>query len=207
MSASSPGDLESVEELRALLKSMNRQWPSKIIHCLKFVKEHPSEMVANIIGLRWINTKVFICSSLIFAEFLGRKANTLNLNFRDHGFIKTSNDREACRKSRQNLHGATNWKPHEHVSGCITMNCTEDDANFVKYDRKINDVIETKIATSRDRSDFNQSTKFPSNRNEDRLNCDWGLDWELDACLYWDLDLEWDTQYSADPDAWTEMRT
>jgi hypothetical protein len=29
----------------------------------------------------------------------------------------------------------------------------------------------------------------------------------LDACLYWDLDLEWDTQYSADPDAWTEMRT
>jgi hypothetical protein len=211
MSASNSSDLENVEEFHARLKSMNRQWTLKIVHCLIFVKEHPSEMVTNIIGLRWINTKVFICNSLIFAKFLGMKANTLNLNFRDHGFIKTSNDREAYWKSRQNLYDVANWKPHEHVSGRITMNCTENDVNFVKYDLKINDVSEAKTATSEDGNDFNQSTEFPSDINENRLDCDWDLDCYLDLDYYldWRLDchlgLEWDARFPPDLDAWTEI--
>lgn len=169
MSESDQDELEQLKKLDALLKSTNKQWPLKLILCLIFVREHPSETVVNHIGLHWIDNRVFICNSSIFASFLGRKANTLNLNFRDHGFAKALNYRDVCRESRRNLHDAAKWKPHEHSDSHITKNCDEGDAKFVKYRRETDDRSEVGSAESGNRSDHHESARFPSDEHESYL--------------------------------------
>jgi hypothetical protein len=133
MSGSIQDELTQLSRLRTDLRSINKRWVLKLIRCLIFVKEHSSDQVANIIGLRWVHSTVFICASEIFGVFLDRKANTINFDFRKHHFAKTLKHRDSCQRAKQNLDNARNWKAREHVAGLITMTCTEAEWKSVRF--------------------------------------------------------------------------
>jgi hypothetical protein len=100
---------------------------------LRFVNAHPSYVVANIIGLHWIDGCVFLCNTSIFAEFIGRKPNSLNYNFRTHDFIRSSSSNTVCRQIKQHLCDPRNWKTRQHPNIHIAADYTEEDAGLVKF--------------------------------------------------------------------------
>lgn len=75
-----------LEELKR--KVADKSNKMKLVHivwmCLKFVELHP-EAISDI-GIFWIDGKNFLLNSIIFCEFINQKPNTINRNFRNHGF-------------------------------------------------------------------------------------------------------------------------
>jgi hypothetical protein len=79
---------QTLEELQS---SIGRDHPNrvkfatKLFHILTFTKSHPGTIP--FLGASWCQDNLhFICNSTIIANFLGLKSNSVNTNFRDHGF-------------------------------------------------------------------------------------------------------------------------
>jgi hypothetical protein len=79
---------QNLDELRNFI---GREQPSrvkfatKLFHVLAFSRNHPASV--QVLGASWCKDGVhFVCHSGILALFLGLKANSINTNFRDHGF-------------------------------------------------------------------------------------------------------------------------
>ena len=103
-----------LEHLRCIVRS--REPKMKQIHmvltCLNFSDNHPKD--AFTIGCFWTSEKTFLIHSGIFGAFVGRKANTINRNFRTHGF--TQNKSSAFMRCQipskfdlRNLPDPSNW--------------------------------------------------------------------------------------------------
>ena len=87
-----------------------------ILVCLNFVDDNPE--YAPSVGCLWNTENTFLIHSGIFGKFINRKANTINRNFRTHGFKRKKSSclmREQIPK-KFNLHDlpdAANWFQRE----------------------------------------------------------------------------------------------
>ncbi|OHS98175.1 hypothetical protein TRFO_09032 [Tritrichomonas foetus] len=54
-------------------------------HCLKLTSKYPQ--LTKDVGAFWTSDNCFIFNSTIFGKFTNRKPNTINRNFREHGFL------------------------------------------------------------------------------------------------------------------------
>jgi hypothetical protein len=78
----------SLEELQSYIgrdQPSRVKFASKLFHILTFTKSHPATIP--LLGASWCKDNAhFICNSSAVATFLGLKANSVNTNFRAHGF-------------------------------------------------------------------------------------------------------------------------
>ena len=108
----------NIDQLRSIVR--NREPKMKQIHiilvCLNFVDDNPE--YAPSVGCLWNTENTFLIHSGIFGKFINRKANTINRNFRTHGFKRKKSSclmREQIPK-KFNLHDlpdAANWFQRE----------------------------------------------------------------------------------------------
>ena len=76
----------TIQEFENQLKQHTRiKFASKILATLKFVENH--ESYTGTIGICWCQDgRHFLCNSKILGNFLSLKSNSINTNFREHGF-------------------------------------------------------------------------------------------------------------------------
>ena len=78
-------DIFNIDELKQKVCS---NYKMKLIHivwiCLQYIQKHPHD-ISNV-GIFWFDDSHFMINSLIFGKFTNRKPNTINRNFRTHGF-------------------------------------------------------------------------------------------------------------------------
>lgn len=134
-------------------KVTDRNNKMKLIHtawlCLKYVEDHPAEKCE--IGIFWLNEKEFMLNSSIFGSFTNIKPNTMNRNFRTHGFSckkTTSSIREYVSEIYPNtfLPDPKNWiiRWCENFSKSTTeaeAKCWQSHDNIVKHrkNKSVND--------------------------------------------------------------------
>lgn len=86
---SSTREPSTIQELRAIVcpdPSKSRlKFVRRIVHILNFVSAHPETVTT--LGAAWCRDgKHFVVNSKILGIFLNLKSNSINTNFRDHGF-------------------------------------------------------------------------------------------------------------------------
>ena len=123
--------MNRLEELRNALvvdpTKAKTKFCVKLCRALKLVLENPDD--AAIIGLRWCPDNVhFFCNARIFADFLGIKLNTINSNFRVHGFsIDTSSPYDPGMILPDPKSWKVRWNPRETWNS----NTTEQEAERI----------------------------------------------------------------------------
>ena len=58
----------------------------KIRACLDYVEKYPTSEC--VVGVKWYDDSHFLLHSRILSSFLKIKSNTVNYNFRTHGFMR-----------------------------------------------------------------------------------------------------------------------
>jgi hypothetical protein len=105
-------DFETITELRHFIgrEGPNRiKFVIKLFHLLHFSRNHPGSLMT--LGASWCSDGVhFICNSAIMAAFLGLKANSINTNYRDHGFEIVRCTTPELAREFPCLAASTNWK-------------------------------------------------------------------------------------------------
>jgi hypothetical protein len=87
-------DPETVDELKERVCSSGKmKFCTRVFHCLKFIDSKKNDLdLIQKVGCSWCSDKTqFIANSTILGAFLNIKSNTINTNFRDHGFQIVSN--------------------------------------------------------------------------------------------------------------------
>ena len=125
---------DTIEELHSLVSkdctnSSRIKFLPKILLILQYTKKHPEDIIR--VGGGWLSDgNYFITNSGIIAEFLGLKANSINTNFRDHGFNLVSfTDKEKIRKEFPSLTNIKFWKVRKYKTDEFNQNSTVDDVN------------------------------------------------------------------------------
>lgn len=99
----------SLEEFR--LKVTNKDNKLKLIHtvwlCLDFVEHNPSFKFD--IGIFWHDDSHFMINTYLFGLFVNRKPNTINRNFRSHGFRYKKTTFEMRESVNECLPDSKNW--------------------------------------------------------------------------------------------------
>jgi hypothetical protein len=124
---------DSLADLRA---SIDRdQLRAKPKFCLKFVKvlrhslTHPGDIGS--LGAGWCSDGVhFVCNSQIIGDFLKLKANSINTNLRDHGFVIDSH-LHAAYLGFASLPDAKNWKVRSNPSVSWSSATTDAEAGQI----------------------------------------------------------------------------
>jgi hypothetical protein len=84
-----------------------------------FSRTHPGSLL--VVGAAWCNDSVhFICNSGVLAAFMGLKANSINTNFRDHGFEIVRFSLSELTKEFPCLPANNNWKKRANVKHSFT---------------------------------------------------------------------------------------
>ncbi|KAK8871664.1 hypothetical protein M9Y10_007402 [Tritrichomonas musculus] len=78
-------DLETFRHM-VMCKKPKMKQTHIVLECLKFVDNNPESLPR--VGCCWKTDQIFMIHSGIFGNFIGRDANTINRNFRTHGFIQ-----------------------------------------------------------------------------------------------------------------------
>lgn len=107
-----------------------------LYQCLNVPKKPPIDV--NVIGVFWFDNNKFFINLKIFADFIGKKVNTVKHNLADHGFrslkmklgekMRRFNDLKIdpiCPKS---------WVAREHNT--FNSKCTESDIYKIKFNHK-----------------------------------------------------------------------
>ncbi|OHT16015.1 hypothetical protein TRFO_13496 [Tritrichomonas foetus] len=127
-------EVDTVDELKNLVgrdESKGRtKFVVKIFHMLQFVRKHPEKMLE--LGASWCNDgRHFVINSNILGSFLGLKANSVNTNFRDHGFQIISSNAQDLRSEFSNMIETRHWKKRISGSSSFTINSNIDDAENI----------------------------------------------------------------------------
>ena len=102
---------------------------TKIFRALSYTREHPDEISQ--VGAAWCSDGVhFVSNSAILAQFLNLKPNSINTNFRDHGFVITGKG-EVGRDLPAGTKDATHWKKRHNREAHFTINATEQTINSI----------------------------------------------------------------------------
>lgn len=151
----------SKEELKNIVCSNSRiKFVSKILHCLRFTMQNPAFVEE--IGCSWCPDGVsFIINAGILGEFLQLKPNSINTNFREHGFQLQKS--ENIKNEFPNLTKGK-WKKRIATTGSFNRNSSISDADSIQL------IENTKKATSSEpapqqsfKSIFQTKTKQPEN--------------------------------------------
>lgn len=107
-----PGSFQTLEELRGFIgreQSSRVKFATKLFHVLSFSRSHPGSLM--LLGASWCRDGAqFICHSGIMSAFLGLKANSINTNFRDHGFEIVRSSLGELTREFPCLPANNNWK-------------------------------------------------------------------------------------------------
>jgi hypothetical protein len=105
----------------------------KVLRALHFEKDHPDS--ANVIGTFWTDdTGSFVTNAKILSEFLQVKPNSINANFREHGFTTPQSvDFEQLRRFRTIFQRYASvdkhaWKQRKHRTDAFKSTTTLDEA-------------------------------------------------------------------------------
>ncbi|OHT10169.1 hypothetical protein TRFO_20635 [Tritrichomonas foetus] len=102
----------------------------KVLHVLQFVKMFPQ--YRNTCGATWrSDNKHFLCHSTILANFLSIKANTINANFRSHGFKIIPMNSIDIMKEFPDLVDPRNWKMRTNFKFDFTPTSTVNEVNLI----------------------------------------------------------------------------
>lgn len=92
-------------------KVTNRDNKLKLIHsvwlCLNYVEYNPDQKSE--IGIFWIDNSHFMINTYIFGLFVKKKPNTINRNFRSHGFCYKKTTFEMRESVNECLPDSKNW--------------------------------------------------------------------------------------------------
>jgi hypothetical protein len=123
----------SVEELRKWIgrdHGSRVKFATKIFHALTFVKAHATDVVT--VGVCWCADGIhFLCNSAILACFLDLRANSINTNFRDHGFEITRLSKVELIDEFPHLPSLNNWKKRRHRDCLFTASSTLEDVERI----------------------------------------------------------------------------
>jgi hypothetical protein len=118
----------TLDELRiAVDRDQLRSKPKfcvKLIRTLRYSFSHPEEI--GDIGCGWSSDQThFICNSQILGGFLKLKANSVNTNLRDHGFVISPSTTSGRISEFGSLPDGKNWKLRRNI-GCEWTPTTTD---------------------------------------------------------------------------------
>lgn len=125
----------SFEELKQ--KVTDKSNKLKLIHtvwlCLEFVEHNPDSKFE--IGIFWNSNSHFMINTFIFGMFVNRKPNTINRNFRSHGFCYKKTTFEMRDALNECLPDSKNWI----LRWCdgFTKSTTESEAISWRYNELI----------------------------------------------------------------------
>ena len=123
-------EFETIQELKAYLNQDHHgrriKFATKVFHVLNFTKKHPEAI--NICGAAWCSDEFhFICNTTLIAQFLELRSNSINTNFRDHGFkIDHSNVSQIAHEFPY-LTMLKNWKRRSNIAFPFTARLTIQD--------------------------------------------------------------------------------
>ena len=105
--------IDTIDDLKKLVskdESKGRtKFVVKIFHVLQFVRLHPEKI--HELGAAWCEDgRHFIVNSNILGGFLGLKANSINTNFRDHGFQILSSSSQEIKNRFPTITETRHWK-------------------------------------------------------------------------------------------------
>lgn len=145
MSKKDPQQIQTVEELKEIVansESRSRvKFASKVFYILQFVESHPDKM--DELGASWCKDKKhFISNSKKLAKFLDLKSNSINTNFRDHGYKIISSNNNDLRKEFPTIQETRHWKKRYSTSPFFTKDSTLKEVDQIKLlDQTINSIL------------------------------------------------------------------
>lgn len=103
----------TIDELREIVcPSPNKgrlKFVTRVVHILNFVYAHPETVTQ--LGAGWCRDgRHFVANSKTLGSFLGLKSNSINTNFRDHGFQIMTCQRTELQKDYPVLSDIRHWK-------------------------------------------------------------------------------------------------
>jgi hypothetical protein len=96
---------------------------------MNFVQTHPD--MQSTVGVKWIDQETFIVSSQMLANVLKIKVNTLNYNFRMHGFFCQRTLQWQLPRKLMNAPEPISWYKPTHVCQMFTTSSAEQDARIM----------------------------------------------------------------------------
>jgi hypothetical protein len=121
--------LEIDAERESILRSST--WPEMLRATLKLVTRRPE--LVNLVGVKPISSEGFAANAKIYAQFTGRKPNTVRLAFRTHG-IPTLD--QVPSHLTLGLINARFWKLHFARNNIFESN-PRDTFRFVRYPHRV----------------------------------------------------------------------
>jgi hypothetical protein len=95
----------------------------KLLQNLNYTKAHPQDY-GEVGVMSVIDGKTFFANTAIFGEFLRLQTNSINTNFREHGFSIIANG-HTSNPELANLPNCSQWKQRH----CAEMTTTEKEAD------------------------------------------------------------------------------
>lgn len=124
-------DFDTVEALKEYLCGTVRlKFSVKVLMVLNFSEKHKD--CVPVTGAVWCEDGChFLVNTKIMASLLDLKANSINTNFREHGFKIISNVLEKDTEGLPPLPDLNNWKVRQNTAATFTRNSTRKDAENV----------------------------------------------------------------------------
>ena len=125
----------------------------KIFRCLQYAEKHP-DLIPKIGACWYSNGSCFASNSMILGDFLKIKPNTINTNYRWHGFQKIDQIPNNLSAKCPTISDIRNWKIRKSKSYAFNNMMTEDDARKIpclapsRHAETIQEVIGSIIAPS-----------------------------------------------------------
>lgn len=163
----------NIEYLRRKVSSKEHKMKQThiVLLCLKFVEEHPEAV--SIVGCCWDSDNTFMINSSIFGKFIERDPNTINRNFRSHGFTqnKSSQQMRARVPKRfgfDNIPDAKNW--FQRQCPFFTKQTNEEEARTIKHHKLIpKKHIKKEPTVSPSNADSSIQLNYPNTTNTTNL--------------------------------------
>ena len=115
--------METLTGLQDAIGKRGQRFPERLMHVLVYVDKHDSKDVTNAVGLSWVSDTVFRVRTVVLAEFLNLRPNSLNCNLRACQIVKAAGTkhpkgiRDMC-----------------HIEGIIKRGCDVSIYKLIKFD-------------------------------------------------------------------------
>lgn len=144
--------IQTVAELKQFVKKQGgtsdenqgqKRFVLRIFYVLKYVKKHPESF--NEIGACWCkDNSHFVANSQKLANFLDLKANSVNTNFRDHGFKIIPNNTPELRKEFPSISETRHWKiRYSNYHSFNSESSSKEIENIKTVKQKIEQILPT----------------------------------------------------------------
>lgn len=143
-------EFHSISDLKEFLSNNPQRikFSTKVFCILNFTKKYPESI--NICGAAWCKDQYhFICNSSIIGQLLNLRSNSINTNFRDHGFII---DNQSCTKNRTefpDLINSRNWKRRSNPQHKFFVGATLEEIERIPCNtsRMANDLAKSQLTS------------------------------------------------------------